>query len=368
MTEHLALVALNAIPGIGAAAVRQLQASLGSAAAIFTLPPAERAALSGLSPRQLAALEAGLPAADPEREIQRAHRAHITILDWTQPQYPPQLLEIDSPPIVLYILGNPAALSQPGAALIGTRQASVYGRETARRLACQLAAAGINIISGLAQGIDTEAHEGALLCPGGLTTAIIGSALDCLYPAENRPLARRMIDSGGAVISEYPFGRPADRQTFPMRNRIVSGLSRGVVVIETALKGGTLITAEKALEQNRPVMAIPGRIDMPSFQGNHRLIQDGATLVATADDILHALSHPPSTLFSLPAPQRPRPPLTENEQRLTRHLPPEGALVDTLITQTGFTPAQINSLLIGLEIRRLIRRLPGGRIAPARDF
>ena len=223
-----------------------------------------------------------------EKEIERAERLKVQLVTWVDPEYPPLLKAIADPPPVLYVRGDVSALSRPSVALIGTRHPTVYGRESARKFGYQLAGSGYSIVSGLAVGIDTESHTGAVQAKG-ITVGVLGGALDRFFPKENEALARQMIENGGAVISEYPFGRSPDRQTFPMRNRIVSGLSKGILVIEAPLGSGTLITVDQALEQGRLIMALPGRIDSPSSRGCHRILREGARLVTTADEVIEEL-------------------------------------------------------------------------------
>jgi DNA processing protein len=305
-------------------------------------------------------------------ELARAERLNVKLVTWVDAAYPAVLKEIADPSLVLYVAGDPAALSGTGVAVIGTRQATVYGRETARRFGFQLAAAGYVVVSGLARGIDTEAHSGALQAKG-LTVAVLGGALDRIFPAENEGLAREIVAAGGALVSEYPFGRQPDRQTFPMRNRIVSGLSRGVVVVEAPLNSGTMITVGQALDQNRSVMAVPGRVDSPNAAGCHRLLREGARLVTCADDVADELQE------LLPCPARrnataatqsspaasadeartPQPVLTDDERRVVGLLDEERH-VDFLIRSSGLAASRVNSLLVGLQLRRMVHLLPGG--------
>lgn len=373
MLEREAYIALNMVPGVGAVLVRNGVERLGSAVALFRAGPDALAAVRGVGAARAESLVTELAAPDWRSELARAEREGIRLVTFVDPEYPPFLKEIHDPPLVLYVQGDPAALGYSAVAVVGTRAPTMYGRETARRMSFQLAQAGVTVVSGLARGIDTEAHLAALQAKG-RTVAVIGSALDAIYPAENRALAARIAAEGGAVVSEYPFGRQADRQTFPMRNRIVSGLCGGVLVVEAGLTSGTLITANQALDQGRSVMAVPGRIDSPSAQGCHRLIRQGAKLVESLDDILEELQALPGARRDErsatagasprqgvdPAPARGAAPvLDEQERKLLEALGDEELSVDALIQASGLPAGAVGARLMGLEMKRLVRRLPG---------
>ncbi|MCF7849764.1 MAG: DNA-processing protein DprA, partial [Kiritimatiellales bacterium] len=255
-------------------------------------------------------------------------------------------------------------------AIVGSRATSHYGLTVADRLAYQLTQTGFTVVSGLARGTDTAAHRGALK-GGGRTIAVLGGSLDNLYPPENEALAKD-IAKNGAVISEYPMGRQADRMTFPYRNRIVSGLSMGVIVVESGVKGGSMHTADAAMEQGRTVFAVPGRIDLPGAHGPHRLIKNGAKLVESLDDILEEYEFliPPSELDA-PAPAtaaRPDVPLSEEESKIVEALWQESLDVDSLARKTGLKSHQLSSLLLGLEMKRVVRMLPGRMVELADDL
>lgn len=381
MQEREAYIALNMVPGVGAVLVRNGVARLGSAVAMLRAGPDALAPIRGVGAARSETLATELAVPDWRSELAQAERVGIRLVTFVDPEYPAFLKEIHDPPLVLYVQGDPGALGFAAVAVVGTRSPSTYGRETARRMAFQLAQAGVTVVSGLARGIDTEAHLGALQAKG-RTVAVIGSALDAIYPAENRALAARIASEGGAVVSEYPFGRQADRQTFPMRNRIVSGLCGGVLVVEAGLTSGTLITANQALEQGRSVMAVPGRIDSPGAQGCHRLIRQGAKLAESLDDILEELQQLPGAKPAHPSltdtsagPDAARqgrdsataaaaarvaaPPLDAMEKALLEALGDEELSVDALIQASGLPAGAVGARLMGLEMKRLVRRLPG---------
>ena len=312
-----------------------------------------------------------------EEELERASKTGVKILTGVDEHYPRLLQEIPDPPLALYVAGDLSVLDTPGIAIVGTRHPTMYGRETAQRFAYQLAVAGYTITSGLAEGVDTEAHGGALKAKG-KTIAVLGGALDCLYPKSNTALAREIVTTGGAVISEYPFGRQPDRQTFPMRNRIVSGLSRGVLVVEAPVNSGTLITARQGMEQNRPVMVIPGRIDSKASQGCHALLKQGACLVTSPEEVVEEVqdlfigkSARISTAVAQSAKpvvvneERPAPVLQTEERSVLANLEDGGTLIDVLIRKTGLPAGRVNALLVSLQIKRLVKLMPGGTVMRA---
>lgn len=374
MTEREARIAFNMIPTVGAVTLDRLMAEVGGRAAdAYALYPEKKD------------WEGRLP--DWEGEIARAEKMHVRIVTAVDPDYPPQLKEIASPPLALYVVGDVAALSQAGVAIVGTRRATPYGRETAERLASNLVGRGWAVYSGLARGIDAAAHRGALLA-GGVTVGVLGGALDRFFPEENRDLARQMVEKHGAVVSEFPFGRPPDVQTFPQRNRIVSGLSRGVVAVECPIHSGTLITCSRAVEQGRAVMAVPGRIDSVASAGCLHLIREGARMVTCVDDIVEELSPlgrapsapPPArallpsggkTVRTSPPPKKRKPPVPPPEAKISleeslvlRAVPESGTTGDHVAAATNFPMSKVNALLVALRLKGRVRFLPGNRVAP----
>ena len=368
MTEREAYIALNMVQGIGAVTVANGTAKFGSALAFFSAGADKLASLRGMNRAAADELARAFASVDWRREMENASEHSVSFLTPVDSGYPPLLKNIYNPPLALYVTGSAESMLFSALAIIGTRAPTTYGRANARTFSYRLAQAGITIVSGLARGIDTEAHEGALLAKG-RTVAVVGSALDKLYPAENRELARRIVGSGGAVISEYPFGRSADRQTFPMRNRIISGLSGAILVVEAGIASGTLITTDHALEQGRSVMAIPGRIDNASAQGCHKLLKDGARLVETPEEVLDELQSLPGhasvshasavTLDSAPSKARPKPALDEIETKILSLLETEDMTPDSLVNATGLPPSLVSPRLISLEMKCQIQRLAG---------
>ncbi len=369
VSERESFIALNQVAGLGPITVSRLVEAMGSASAIRQAAAADLQAVRGVGRDRAAQIRRELEAADPAAELARAAELGVTLLTWADAAYPAQLKAIADPPLVLYVRGDATALRGPGVAVVGTRHPTVYGREASRRMAYQLAAAGYVVVSGLAHGIDTEAHRGAVQAKG-RTVAVLGGALDRLYPADNEGLAAEMTAAGGAVVSEFPFGRAPDRQTFPMRNRVVSGLSRGVLVIEAPVHSGTLITVSQALDQGRSVMALPGRVDSPASCGCHDLIRAGARLVVDAEQVIEELQEllptRPVPRDAAPVETEPvavaMPPAGPEEQRLLAELSDEPVHVDSLVRATGLPAGRVNALLVGLQIKRRVRLLPGGLV------
>ena len=363
LTERQAFIVLNALPEIGPIAVNRLLADFGG-------DPREVLAATAVRLRQVPELRPSAAAAlgrwrrqlDLAAEERKLAEAGADFLLAGDRAYPEPLRQIHDPPIGLYRVG-PYDLARPGIAIVGTRRATPYGRAVARQLAGEFAQGGFAVISGLAQGIDTAAHEGALEA-GGPTVAVLGTGLDLSYPPENRELQRRIAETG-AVLSEMPFGRTASRQSFPMRNRIVAGLSAAVIVVESAAAGGAMITARLAGEQGRPLFAVPGRIDQPTSAGCHQLLRDGATLLTGAPDVLEELNYLGGRQPLAIPPKSPRsPPATEpagDEARLLRCLAGGEALtVDGLAGQTGWPASRVSAALMLLELKgRAAQRLDG---------
>ncbi|MBI3304928.1 DNA-protecting protein DprA [Candidatus Parcubacteria bacterium] len=278
--------------------------------------------------------------------------SEITIIGRTDSRYPTLLAEIAQPPETLYVRGSLEALNAPCLAVVGTRTPSAYGKQVAPALVAALARAGITIVSGLAIGIDTLAHEAALEV-GGRTVAVLGSGVDetSLYPPQNRMLARRIVAAGGGVVSEFPDGTEPKPFHFPQRNRIIAGLSRGVLVIEAREKSGALITANFSLEENRDVFAVPGPITVPTSAGPNRLIAAGAQAILSADDILDAWH-----LAELPLPTH----MNRPDAPLLAHFPATPIHVDEIVRSSGLDVAEVNVELAKLELAGYIRNLGGG--------
>jgi DNA processing protein len=296
---------------------------------------------------------------DLPAELERIREFGATVLTAESPLYPRQLREIHAPPIVLYVWGELTERDQHAIAVIGSRRTTHYGMESAKKLSYQLAYAGLTVISGLARGIDTAAHQGALAAKG-RTVAVIGSGLAKLYPPENAALAEKIRNGNGAIVSEFSMEIEPDRQTFPMRNRIISGWSHGLLVVEAGLNSGALITVAQALEQGRSVYAVPGHINAPSAQGSNRLIQQGAKLVMDASDLLDDMQILlPETKPSPEAAVRALPELSDDERRVYDAIRATETSIDDIAMKSELPSGTVSSSLLRLELKRLVKQLPG---------
>ncbi len=351
MDDRAYWVALNLIPGLGAGTFRALLQSFGEPERIFA---ASRAALGDVvKPDIAAAVAAGVSeaAVTPTLEWLAAPENHLVTL--ADPDYPPLLLEIPDPPPLLYLKGRRELLGAPALAVVGSRNATPQGMRDGENFSRALSEGGFCIVSGLALGIDTAAHAGGLAGRGS-TLAVVGTGLDIVYPARNRPLAHRIAEEG-AILSEFPLGISARAGHFPRRNRLISGLSRGCLVVEAAAQSGSLITARLAAEQGREVFAIPGSIHSPLAKGCHRLIKQGAKLVESAQDILEELG----TALPTTAPTDPSPPKAEFSALLA-HLGDAPTSVDALAQRSGLTAETVCAMLLHMELDGLVASLPGG--------
>ena len=351
MGETAYWLGFHLVPGIGATRVARLLEHFGSLEAAWHADPAALRA-AGLNQRAADALTATRGRVALDRELARIDHHGVAILTLADDEYPRLLREIPSPPLVLYVRGDLGPADQPAVAVVGTRRASSYGREMARRLSTDLVAAGVTVVSGLARGIDGAAHQ-AVLDAGGRTIAVFGCGIDTIYPPEHRRLADSIV-TNGAVVTEFPLGTPPDAPNFPVRNRLISGLSLGVIVVEAPRRSGALITANFAADQGRTVYAVPGSALSPGSEGPLQLLRDGATLAATADDVLNDLN------------------LVDREVAIeTRQLLPasgdETTVLDTLDTQprhideialdTGMAVSHLSALLLELQLKGFVRNV-----------
>lgn len=366
VTKRQALLILNALPHIGPVTANRLLAEFGGdAAGIFTASSARLRGVRGVREKMVGAVSAWTNHFDLRREEAQMAAAGVSFVTREDSDYPPLLREIPDPPIGLYRKGH-YAFDRPCVAIVGSRRTTLYGQSTALRLAAELARLGYCVASGLARGIDTAAHDGALSVEG-KTAAVLGHGIDRVYPPENLKLYRR-IESSGVVLSEFPLGRPADRQSFAMRNRIVAGMSVALIVIESDVDGGSMITAKFAADQGRLVFAVPGRIDQATSAGCHQLIRDGATLLTSVDDVLSELNylqglHPAAANGGPPAAVvRPAHALTAEERQVLACFAGGAILnVDALsgLVEAGDASA-LSVVLMRLELKRLlVRRLDG---------
>lgn len=367
LTERQAFMILNDLPNIGPITLNRLLAEFaGDPVAILRADRRSLERVRGVGPESSAALVGWTAHFDLAREEERLAQAGATFITARDPEYPPLLKEIHDPPIGLYRKG-PYAFDAPCVAIVGSRRTTLYGQATAKKLGAELARLGFCVVSGLARGIDTAAHEGALSV-GGRTAAVLGTGIDIIYPSENLGLYRRIAESG-AVLSEFPFGRKADRQTFAMRNRIVSGMSQAIVVVESDVDGGAMITAKFAGEQGRLIFAVPGRIDQPSSAGCHQLIRDGATLLTSVDDLLSELNYlkgfEPGKIPAAPGQftvlEQVTASLAEPERRVLECFR-GGALlgIDAIAAHTGLAAPEVSAALMMLELKKLVTKRADG--------
>ena len=361
MTSQEAFIALNLVEHVGPVRVRQLLGHFGEAPAILRASKPQLLQVRGIGEETADAICGWESSADLSGELKRIADYGCHILTRDDADYPALLREIYDPPIVLYVKGTLTAQDKNSVALVGSRQTTSYGVETARKLGYQLAYVGVTVVSGGARGIDTAAHQGALAAKG-RTIAVLGTGINLVFPPENAELFER-IAASGAVVTQFPFNRPADKQSFPIRNRIVAGMTLGTVVVEANLSSGALITANFATDYGRQVFAVPGRVDSPRSKGCHDLIKKGAKLCEGADDILSEFEY----LF--PATNRPASPaetgvlpalsLSENETKILAAVGEDETHIDEVIRASSLPASAVSVGLLGLEMKRMVRQLPG---------
>jgi len=359
MTSTEACIALNMLPTMGPVRLRKLVQVFEQPERILSARRDDLRKVEGVGREVVDQISNWETLVDLLAEMKRIKDFGATVLTQASPSYPRSLREIHAPPIVLYVWGDIQERDHHAIGIIGARRTTHYGSESAKKLAYQLAYAGLTVISGLARGIDTSAHQGALAAKG-RTIAVIGSGLAKLYPPENKALAEKIRNGNGAIVSEFSMEIEPDRQTFPMRNRIISGWSHGILVVEAGANSGALITASQALEQGRAVYAVPGHINAPSAIGSNRLIQQGAKLVMDANDILDDLQIlVPEAKPTPGAAVRPLPQLTEEERRVYGAIEASETPIDQIASECDLPSSTVSSILLALELKRLVKQLPG---------
>lgn len=354
---------LALVPGVGPKLRRALLERFGSAEAVLRASPSALREVSGVGPKLCARLASAAEEIDAEGEIALCHAQQVRIVMDTDAEYPALLRQVPDPPGVLFVRGELRPQDELALAIVGTRHPTMYGVRQAERLAGSLARAGMTVVSGLARGIDAAAHRGALAA-GGRTLAVLASGVLNIYPPEHVELARAVVEHG-ALVSESPPRAEPLAGTFPQRNRVISGLALGVLVVEAGDHSGALITARHAMEQGREVFAVPGRIDDRTSRGCHRLIRDGAKLVETVEDILeelgplyqatvrddgHVVRHPAELS------------LNEVEQKVLSAIGDRATAIDQIVAETALPVPQVLSILSVLEMRHVIRRLSGSTV------
>jgi DNA processing protein len=356
-----ALIALNLIEHVGPVRARLLLEHFGDAPKILAASKSALLRVRNIGAETAEAISTWEKTIDLAGELKRIQEFGCHVLIQSDADYPEMLRQIYDPPLALYVKGALTAKDKNAVAMVGSRMTTHYGIEVARKLAYQLAYVGVTVVSGGARGIDTASHQGALSAKG-RTVCVLGTGINIVFPPENAELFER-IAANGAVITQYPFNRKADKQSFAIRNRIVAGMTLGAVVVEANLTSGALITANFATEYGRQVFAVPGRIDSPRSKGCHELIKKGAKLCEGAEDILSEFEY----LF--PASNRPAAPnetgvlpalsLSENEQKVYDALSNEESTIDEVIRRSGLPSSTVSVALLSLEMRRLVKQLPG---------
>jgi DNA processing protein len=353
-------VALSRIPGLGCVGFKKLAGHFEDPTEAFSASRAALAEIQGLDQQVVDGLCNFSAWDEVGREIIRADKAAVKIVPFTDLNYPARLRMISDPPPLLYLKGEIRREDEKAVAVVGSRSTSDYGRRVARDLCRGLASLGFTVVSGMARGIDGTAHETALNA-GGRTLAVLGSGVDRVYPAEHDKLYQRITENG-AIISEYPMGTRPLAFNFPARNRLISGLSLGVVVVEATEKSGSLITAALALEQGREVFAVPGEVGASRSRGSHRLIRQGAKLVETVDDIIEEIA--PQLVArggkasSASRPVLPRS-LGDEFQKIFGLFQERALQIDEVIESTGYSPSRVSEILLELELQGYIKQLPG---------
>jgi DNA processing protein len=351
--------------GIGPVLTRRLIAAAGSAQAACEASVSVLQTIDGIGRAKASVVFDALriAAREVDEEIAKAQAAKARILSIEEDEFPPLLKEIPDPPVVLYVKGGLEDRDLHAVAIVGSRKCSMYGREQAERFAALLAGAGVTVVSGGARGVDSAAHRGAMSPLNGRTIAVLGCGVDVVYPPENAGLFQQIAGGRGAVVSEYPMGTPPVAENFPRRNRIISGLSRGVLVVEADERSGALITARQAIDdQGRTVFALPGRIDNPTSAGPHKLIRDGATLVTGLEDILSELGPlPDSVVREPPSPINGRtavgaPDLSAIQSTIVGALRGDALDVDAIVERTDLDASVVLRELTMLSLRAVVRR------------
>ncbi|MDD5711180.1 MAG: DNA-processing protein DprA [Smithellaceae bacterium] len=371
--ELLHWTALRRVEGVGNLGFKTLVDTLGSPEEVFAAPVNDLASIPGMSLKVAKKIKSFDDWTFIKEEAKLLADKGASVITYKDDSYPRSLLNIFDFPVLIYFKGT-IKEDDIDIAVVGSRTATTYGKFCTDRLCRELAANGVTIVSGMARGIDSAAHRGAIAAKG-RTIAVLGSGIDVIYPQENTGLFKQIIDSG-AVITEFPPGTPPTASNFPSRNRIISGLSWGVVVVEATDKSGSLITAKIALEQGRDVFAVPGSVDSPTSRGPHRLIKEGAKLVENANDIMVEIlpqlervrtdkqpTLDPAMMKTLPSNkgEKSKTELNETERSLISHISAFPVHIDEIIGSTGLKPAEVLNILLNMEIKGVVTQLPGKR-------
>jgi DNA processing protein len=363
VTDLEKLLVLNSVPGAGYVRIKNLIGRFGDIELVFKATRAQLEEVDKIGPKTAAAITDCRKEEILERELKLMAQAGARAVSYLDDDYPENLKQIYDPPVILYVKGGLVPEDKFSVAIVGSRRASGYGLRTAERLGMELAARGITVVSGMARGIDAAGHRGALKA-GGRTIAVLGSGLANIYPPEHIKLSDQITESGGAVVSEFPMGCEPYKDNFPRRNRIISGLSLGVIVVEAAKGSGALITTDFALEQGRELFAVPGNAGSSTSSGTNMLIRQGARLVESADDVIEELGgmikgHMKSRKEAAVTGVSLNPDLDGPQKKIFEYLGDTPLSVDEIIGETELPAPEAAGALMRLEIKGLVRRLPG---------
>jgi DNA processing protein len=354
-------VGFNMVKGIGSVRFKMLLDAFGSAEAAWNASP-EALLEAGLGRKIVESFQHFRKGVSLEQVLERLDDLNVQVLTWEDEEYPPHLKEIDQPPPVIYIRGNLVPEDEWAVAIVGTRKVTAYGRQVAEDVASTLARNGVTIVSGLARGVDSLAHQAALNA-GGRTLAVLGSGVDRVYPPENRKLAAQIMEQG-ALVSDYALGTPPDGINFPPRNRLISGLSMAVIVVEAGETSGALITASFAAEQGRDVFAVPGNINAPQSKGTNRLIRDGAQPLLNPQDVLEALNLTMVTEHQVVRVALPTDPVESKLYKLLSHEPKH---VDEIRLQANLPIETVSATLVMMELKGMVRQVGGMSYVAVRE-
>ncbi len=358
--DRLLLIALNMIPQIGPNRSMQIAEKFSSLSDLYEATNEDLLQIKGINNQLSSNIMRHIKKFDPNSEIKKAQLTGASLITIIDKDYPSILKHIYDPPPVLYVMGDISTLKHDGLAIVGTRKATSYGKSIAEEFARELASIQINVISGMARGVDTYAHIGAVDA-GGPTTAVFGCGIDVVYPPENLGLMKQIVDCG-CVVSSFPLGTKPFAANFPARNRIISGLSLGTLVVEAAEKSGSLITADFSMEQGREVLAIPGNIKSPYSRGTNKLIKQGAALVDTVDDILVELSIEKESCKNRKKQFLAQPLMDKDEKKVFDLLEFDPIHVDRVMKISELSPGDLNTIITRLELKGFISTLPGGYV------
>ena len=347
-------VALTMVPGVGSVLFKRLLHAFGSPEEVFKASTKALERVEGIGSKVSTAICRFDWKDRVEKELTSLEKIGAKVITWTDEEFPANLKNIYDPPPLLYVLGSLLPQDRVAVAVVGSRFPTTYGKAAAERIGKGLGQKGVTVVSGLARGVDSAAHRGAFSV-GGRTLGVLGCGVDVIYPPENKELYQQ-VAAQGAVLSEFPLGTPPEGDHFPTRNRLISGLSLGVVVVEATLRSGSLITARFALEQGRDVFAVPGNVDSARSAGTNQLIQEGAKLVTRAEDIMEETLHLPQGTPMVPVPP---PRLSAEEEKIFSTMSEKAIHIDQIIAQSALPSSKVSAILLTLELAGHIKQLPG---------